>query len=105
MIYDARGQGGNPSQRARVDGVLDELSRETSGSLKRILSATAIGNVLPRVAEEEPQPVYRVSFLTELSPETKPEDLEISVDRPGAEVALIKLLPGEKRVGAEPTSP
>jgi VWFA-related protein len=105
VIYDASGQGGNPWQRARVDGVLDELTRKTGGSLKRILSATGIGNALTRVAEEELQPVYRVSFLTELSPETKPEDLEISVDRAGAEVELIKLLPGEKRVDAGPTSP
>jgi VWFA-related protein len=100
VIYDGSGQGGNPSHRARVDSVLDELSRDTGGSLKRILSATGIGNALTRVAEEELQPVYRVSFLTELSPETKPEDLEISVE--GAEVELIKLLPGERRVDAEP---
>lgn len=106
VIYDASGQGGNPSQRAKVDNVLDDLSRETGGSLKRILSANAIGNALTRVAEEELQPAYRVSFLTELSPETKPEDLEISVDRSGAEVELRKLLPGEKRVDAKPpTSP
>ncbi len=106
VIYDGIGQGGNPTQRAKVDRVLNELSSETGGSLKRILSATAIGNALTRVAEEELQPVYRVSFLTELSPETQPEDLEISVDRVGAEAELIKLLPGEKRVGAEPpTSP
>ncbi len=102
VIYDASGQGGNPSQRARVDSVLDELSRETGGSLKRILSTTGIGNALTRVAEEDLQPVYRVSFLTELSPETKAEDLEISVDRAGAEVELIKLMPGERRVDAEP---
>ena len=105
VIYDASGQGGNPRQRALVDNVLDNLSRETGGSLKRILSPTAIGNALTRVAKEELQPVYRVSFLTEISPETKPEDLDISVDRVGAEVELIKLLPGEERVGAEPTSP
>ena len=68
VIYDGIGQGGNPTQRAKVDRVLNELSSETGGSLKRILSATAIGNALTRVAEEELQPVYRVSFLTELSP-------------------------------------
>lgn len=106
VIYDGSGQRGDPLQRAKVDRVLDDLSRETGGSLKRILSTTAIGNALTRVAEEELQPVYRISFLTELSPETKPEDLEISVDRSGAEVELIKLLPGEKRVdAAPPTSP
>ena len=105
VIYDAIGQGGNFMQRARVDRVLDDLSRETGGSQKRILSANAIGSTLTRVAEEELQPVYRVSFLTELSPETKPEDLEITVDRSGAEAKLIKLLPGERRVDGGPTSP
>ena len=105
VIYDGSGQGGNPTQRAKVDRALDDLSRDTGGSLKRILSTTAIGSSLARVAEEELQPVYRVSFLTELSPETKAEDLEIAVDRAGAEVKLIKLLPGERRVGPQPTSP
>lgn len=106
VIYDGSGQGGNPTQLAKVERVLNDLSSETGGSLKRILSPTAIGNALTRVAEEELQPVYRLSFLTELSPKTKPEDLEISVDSPGAEVEILKLLPGEKRVAAvPPTSP
>jgi hypothetical protein len=101
--YDAAGQGGNVSQRARVENTLEELTKDSAGSLRRILSVTAIGGALTRLAEEHLQPIYRVSFLTEVSPETQPDDLEISIDRSGAKTELVKLLPGEKRV--EPTSP
>ena len=102
VIYEG-GRAEDSIHLARVQGVLDRLSRESGGSLERVLSVNAIEKVLLELASERLQPLYRVSFLTELSPQTGAEDLEVSVGRPGARARVIEVLPGEKRV--DPESP
>ena len=95
--------GGDFIKRAKVDDVLDRLSRESGGSLNRLLSVNALERALLRLASEQLQARYRVSFLTELSPPTDSGDLQVSVRRAGAEAAVVGLLPGERRV--EPDKP
>ncbi|MGH9462780.1 MAG: hypothetical protein ACRD1X_16310 [Vicinamibacteria bacterium] len=96
-------QAGDFMQRARVDDVLDRLSTESGGSLDTLLSVNALEGALVRLASEQLRPTYRVSFLTELSPETDTADLQVTVRRAGAEAVVIRLLPGERRV--EPDRP
>jgi len=102
VIYEG-GRAEDSIHLARVQGVLDRLSRESGGSLERVLSVNAIEKVLLGLASGRLQPLYRVSFLTELSPQTRAEDLEVSVGRAGARARVIEVLPGEKRV--DPESP
>ena len=81
-----------------VEEALQELTKESGGELNRLLSATALKNSLNRLASDHLQSRYRVSFLTELSPKTDEDDLTISVDTPGGEATILKLLPGEEQV-------
>jgi len=90
-------------KRAKVDDVLDRLSRESGGSLKRLLSVNSLERTLLRLTSEQLQPRYRVSFLTELSPQTDAGDLRVSVRREGAKAEVVGLLPGERRV--DPDNP
>ena len=102
ILYEGA-SGGDFIKRAKVDDVLDQLSRESGGSLKRLLSVNALESTLLRLASDQLQPRYRVSFLTELSPPTDSGDLQVSVRRAGAEAAVVGLLPGERRV--DPDNP
>ena len=101
ILYEG-GRAGDFMKRAKVDDVLDRLSRESGGSLKRFLSVNALEGALLRLASEQLQPRYRVSFLTELFPPTDPSELQVSVRRAGAEAAVVGLLPGERRVERDP---
>lgn len=91
-------QAGDFLQRAKVDDVLNRLSTESGGSLNTLLSVNALESTLVRLASEQLRPRYRVSFLTELSPQTDSADLQVTVRRAGAEAVVIGLLPGERRV-------
>ena len=97
ILYEG-GPAGDFIQRAKVDDVLNQLSEESGGSLKRLLSVNALESTLVRLASEQLQPKHRVSFLTELSPPTDLGDLSVSVRREGAQAAIVRLLPGERRV-------
>jgi VWFA-related protein len=82
---------------AEVEGTLTHLADETGGSLKRVLMVNAVEKELGRIAAEF-EPLYRVSFLTEISPNSKMEELAVSVPNRDTQVELIRLLPEEKRV-------
>jgi hypothetical protein len=87
-------------RRSEIEGTLTHLTEKTEGTYSRILTTIAIEGELARLAAEF-QPVYRVSFLTELSPRSDPKELSLSVEKENARAELIRLLPGEKRVPAE----
>jgi VWFA-related protein len=82
---------------AEVEGALDYLTDRTGGTFERILLANAIENKLTGIAGEL-QPLYRVSFLTEVSPKSKLEELSVSVPNTNARAELIRLLPDEQKV-------
>jgi hypothetical protein len=103
VVYDNASSATNYTKRGQIEDVLNTITKESGGALTRVLTPTSLDGALTRLADEHLRSGYQVSFLTEITPRTQPEDLTISVDRPGARVELIQLLPGEKVV--EETQP
>ncbi len=97
VLFASHQRSADRIHQAEVEGALTYLADKTGGTFKHVLSATAIENELGRIAGEL-QPRYRVSFLTEVSPKSKLEELGVSVPNGNARTELIRLLPDEKKV-------
>ncbi len=82
----------------RVEDVLRGLCERSGGAFTRVLAAGALEKTLGALATQLLQPRYRISFLTEVEPQTLMEDLNITVFREHARTLLIQLLPYERRV-------
>jgi hypothetical protein len=82
---------------AEVEGAFDYLTDKTGGAFERIMVANAIETKLMGIAGTF-RPLYRVSFLTEVSPKSKLEELAVSLSNGNARAELIRLLPVEKKV-------
>jgi hypothetical protein len=82
-----------------IEETLNHLKEETGGSLDRLIAATGMKSALESLATEL-RPTYSVSFLTEISPKTKAEDLSISVPNRDVRAEIIRLLREEKTVPA-----
>jgi hypothetical protein len=97
--YVVRYEGARSSiHAAQVENLLRVLTEQTGGSFARVLAATALEKALGKLATRLLEPRYRVSFLTEVEPRTRKEDLTISVFKEGVTTLLIQLLPQEKHV-------
>jgi hypothetical protein len=96
VVFDS-GLEQNFRRRGEIEETLEHLKEETGGSLTRLIAATGMKRTLDSLATEL-RPTYRVSFLTEISPRTKIEDLSISVSHRSAQTKIIDLLREEKAV-------
>ena len=94
--YDGGFRGSFNSE--RVEDVLRGLCERSGGAFTRVLAAGALENTLGDLATQLLQPRYRISFLTEVEPQTLMENLNITVFREHARTLLIQLLPYERRV-------
>jgi len=99
VIYENRGAEGDARRQSEVNDTLDHLTKETGGTLIRVLASTGIEPSLAKIADEL-RPRYLLSFLTEIEPKTDPKELLLSVPDRDARVEIIRLLPGEKIVPA-----
>lgn len=99
VVFDSNRASRNFVRRSEVEGALTYLAEKTGGTFTRVLTATSIRGELDRVASEL-GPLYRISFLSEISPQSDPKELSISVQKENARAELIRLLPGEKKVPA-----
>lgn len=99
VIYENRALAGDARRQSEVNDTLDRLTRETGGTLIRVLASTGIESGLTRIADEL-RPRYLISFLTEIKPKSEAKELVLDVPGRGAQVEIIRLLPGEKTVQA-----
>ena len=97
VLFESPHSSDDRIHQAEVEGALTYLTDKTGGTYRRIMVATAIENELRRIAGEL-RPQYRVSFLTEISPKSKLEELSISLRNPNTQAELIRLLPAEQKV-------
>jgi VWFA-related protein len=95
--FDSARESDDFLHQAEVEGALTYLADETGGTFQRVLAATAIETQLGRIAGEL-RPRYRLSFLTELSPQSKLEDISVSIANRKVHAELIRLLPEERKV-------
>lgn len=97
VLFESPQASDDKIHQAEVEGALNYLANETSGTFERIMVPNAIEAKLKGIADAL-QPVYRVSFLTEISPGSKLEELSVSVPGGNARAKLVRLLPDEKKV-------
>lgn len=99
VIYENRDFPGDMRRQAEANDTLDHLTRETGGTLIRVLVSMGIEKALSRIADEL-RPRYLLSFLTEVKPESNLKELSVDVPGKAAQVEILRLLPGEKIVPA-----
>ena len=99
VIYENRGVEGEARRQSEVNDALDHLTKETGGSLTRVLASTGIESGLGKIADEL-RPRYLLSFLTEIKPKSDQKELSPTVPGRDARVEILRLLPGEKIVPA-----
>ena len=99
VIYENRGAEGEARRQSEVNDTLDHLTKETGGSLTRVLASTGIESGLAKIADEL-RPRYLLSFLTEIEPKSDQKELALCVPGRDDRVEIIRLLPGEKIVPA-----
>jgi VWFA-related protein len=99
VIYENRALAGDVRRQSEVNDTLDRLTRETGGTLIRVLASPGIESGLLRIVDEL-RPRYLISFLTETKPKSDAKELSVDVPAHTAQVEILRLLPGEKIVPA-----
>lgn len=99
VIYENRGAEGGARRQSEINDTLDYLTKETGGSLTRVLASTGIESGLANIADEL-RPRYVLSFLTEIKPKSNLKELSLSAPGPDIRVEILRLLPGEEIVPA-----
>ena len=103
ILYDPPEQTSRFERRGQLENFLATLAQSSGGHFARALAAGALPDTLGEWGAELMQPLYRVSFLTELEPPAALEGLTVGVTRQEAHVVPIRLMPYQRVVSASAT--